>query len=339
MDCKDISELLAAYLDNELTPEEGEQVRSHLSTCPHCREELEAIAAAQDQLRRALKAVAGQATPSPQAWVGFKQRLAVEERPRVTIWGLAKSKLEGGKDTVIRSLGSRQPVWKTAIAGVLVVALIAGLSLGILLHDGQSAEALAAGIAEKDQQVQLALGGGEVKVLKVVRIVDDKGTVICEGEMGQLVTAEVDLEAEKVIEVVSLSELTEEDKERAISIAKADPRVQDILAQGATIYKVTPMFHFGARVTEAGEVEEFSGALALVAIAFDPSDVHGKSWAVLVDLDEEKVVDIITKEPAQTKSDLEGKWKMDYFDMEEGPVEEPVFNIHIGDGGIEKGTQ
>ena len=314
MNCKDISELFAAYLDNELTPEEREQIEAHLSTCPHCQEELEAIAATQGQLRQVLKAAAGQAAPSPQAWVGIKQRLAVEERPRVTVWGLAKSKLGGGKDIVMKGLVSRQPVWKTAMISVLAVALIAGLSLGLLLHDGQSAEALAEGIAEKDPQVQLALGG-EVKAVKVVRIVDDKGIVICEGEMGQLVTAEVDLEAEKVIEVVTMPELTEADEQEAVNIAKADPRVQELLDQGATIGNVSPMYSFGMRVnSETGEIEEFSGALVRVEI-----ELGDKIWVANVDLAEGKVVRLIemTLMPMESYSDSGGKWKIEYSPIEE----------------------
>jgi len=143
-------------------------------------------------------------------------------------------------------------------------------------------------------------------------MVDGKGIVIAEGELGRFVTAKVDFKTKVATEVVAMPQLTE----RAMDIAKADPQIQEILAQGATIYKVAPMFHFGARVTPTGEVEEFSGALALVTIAMDPSGVHGKSWSVYVDVKEGKVVDIITKDPAQTKSDPEGKWKIEYGEFE-----------------------
>jgi anti-sigma factor RsiW len=296
MNCKDINKLLTAYLDNEVTPEERGQIEAHLSACPHCREELEAIDATQGQLRQALKAVAGQATPSPQAWVGIKQRLTAEERPRVTTWGLAKSKVKGGKDIMLRGLVSRQPVWKTAVAGVLAVALIAGLSLGILLPTGESVYAQAEDIARNSQQVQAALGGGEVTAVKVVRIVDDRGTVICEGEVGQFAVAQVALEAERVIEVVPMPILTEAEEQEAINIAKADPRVQELLDRGASITGVSPMYSFGARVNlETGEIEEFSGTLARVEIEL--GDKSCKSWAADVDLTKGKVERLIETTP------------------------------------------
>lgn len=228
----------------------------------------------------------------------------LKRQREVAILELAKSKVKGGIDTMIRGLVSRQPVWKTALASVLAIALITGLAITLPGLTGQSPEALAAEIARHSPQVQAALGGEKVQAVKVIKVVDDKGTVIAQGEMG-VVIAQVDLKLKKVTEV-SMPQLTEAEKEKAISIAKADPRVQEILAQGATIYKVSAMFHFGARVTETGKVEEFSGVLARVAIAFDPSDVHRKHWSVHVDLNEGKVVHIITKEPAETKSGPEG---------------------------------
>ena len=260
--------------------------------------------------------------------IGYLQR-----QRQVTMLNLAKSKMKG-IDIVIRGLVSKQPVWKTAVVSVVALALVIGLSLAVLSPDGQSAYAQAAKIAQNSPQVRAALGGGKVQVVKVIKVVDNRGTVVLRGELG-IVTAEVDLKLKKV-ETVTMPQLTEAEKEKAVAIAEADPRVQEILAQGATVYKVSPMFQFGTRVTETGEVEEFSRALALVSIAFDPSDVHGKHWSVQVDLNEEKVVRIITKEPAETKSGPEGK--VEYFQGElKGPVEEPVF--HIGKGGIERNTQ
>ena len=100
---------------------------------------------------------------------------------------------------MIRGLVSRQPVWKMAVAGVLAVALVAGLAIVIPPFTSQSAYAHAEDIAQDSQEVRAALGG-EVTAVKVVRIVDDIGMVICEGMMGQIVAVEIDLEAEEVIE-------------------------------------------------------------------------------------------------------------------------------------------
>ena len=101
MNCKDINELFTAYLDGEVTSEEQEQIQAHLSACQYCREELEALAATQKNLRHALKLTAAGATPSPQAWVGIRQQLETEEQPWVTIRGLAKSEMTEEIDTIL----------------------------------------------------------------------------------------------------------------------------------------------------------------------------------------------------------------------------------------------
>jgi len=80
MDCRVISELLAAYLDGEVTPREREQIQTHLSACPQCRRELEALAAAQKGLRQALKEMAAQATPPPESWDRIRQQVGIKNR-------------------------------------------------------------------------------------------------------------------------------------------------------------------------------------------------------------------------------------------------------------------
>ena len=261
----------------------------------------------------------------------------LQRRPRVTILDLAKSKMKGGIDIIMRGLVSRQPVWKTAVIGVLALALITGLTIALPSLTGQSAEALATDIVQNSPEVRTALGGGEVTVVKVIKVVDDKGTVICRGEIG-LLTAEVDLKTKEVTEweVVPMPQLTEEEKEAAINIARADPRVQEILDQGAFIHNVHPMYSFGAKVNlETGETEEFSETLAVVVLA---SDLNGwESWFVHVDLAGKKVIRIINPKEFEELSPSSDEYEIEYFHILEGPVEEPVFRI--GKGGIEKGTQ
>ena len=227
---------------------------------------------------------------------------------------LAKSKVKGGIDIMIRGLVSRQPIWKTALASVLAIALIAGLAIALPSLTGQSSEALAADIAQNSPQVKAALGDGEVTVVKVIKIVDDKGTVLCQGELG-VITAEVDLETKEVT-VVSMPELTEAGEEEAVDIAKADPRVQELLDKGASIGKVSPMYSFGVRVNpETGEIEEFSEELARVEITLGET-----IWIAHVDLAEGKVLRLreITPGAMESYSDPEGKYEIEYFQMEEG---------------------
>jgi len=84
MDCKSVSQLLAAYLDGEVTAEERRQIEAHLTTCPQCREELMALTATRDGLRQALKKTAAGATPPAELWDRIKQRAGIKnkvERP------------------------------------------------------------------------------------------------------------------------------------------------------------------------------------------------------------------------------------------------------------------
>jgi len=238
----------------------------------------------------------------------------------VAILELAKSKMKGGIDIMIRGLISRQPVWKTAAASVLVLALVIGFSLTIPSLSAESAYAQAADIAQNSPQVQAALGDGEVKVVKVITIEDDKGTVLCEGELGIFITAEVNLKTKEVT-IVSMPELTEADEAETINIAKADPRVQELLDQGASIGKVLPMYSFGVRVNpETGEIEEFSGELVRVEITLGET-----IWIAHVDLAEGKVVQLIevTLEASRAMESY-SEWEVEYFHMEEGPEEEPI---------------
>jgi len=254
----------------------------------------------------------------------------LQRQREVAILELAKSKVKGGIDTMIRGLVSRQPVWKTTVVSVLALALVIGLSLTIPSLSPESVYAQAAEIAQNSPQVRAALGDGDVQVVKVIKVVDDKGTVICRGEIG-VVTAEVDLKTKEVT-VVSMPELTEAERDEAIRIAEADPRVKELLDEGATIGKVSPMYSFGARVNpETGQTEEFSETLVRVAI-----ELGERNWAAEVDLAEGKVVRLIEVTSGEYYK-VPGKYEIEYFHEENPvPVEEPAFRI--GKGGIEKNT-
>lgn len=43
MDCQKIKKLIPVYLDDELEPQESQQVKDHLYVCPDCRKEFEAF--------------------------------------------------------------------------------------------------------------------------------------------------------------------------------------------------------------------------------------------------------------------------------------------------------
>jgi anti-sigma factor RsiW len=75
MDCRQVRELLTAYLDDEVTLDERGQLEAHLAKCPVCRHELDLLKEAQESLRHALQSEAAHADPPPQAWSQFQLAL------------------------------------------------------------------------------------------------------------------------------------------------------------------------------------------------------------------------------------------------------------------------
>ncbi|MCL0091863.1 hypothetical protein M1N59_01180 [Dehalococcoidales bacterium] len=220
----------------------------------------------------------------------------LQRRPGVTTLGLAKSKVKGGIE-MIRGLVSPQPVWKTVVAGVLAVALIAGLAIVLSSLTGQSPEALAAEIAKQNPRVQVFLLEGAT-LKEVVAEGELQYKVILEDteytEKGQeevrIMVAYVELGDGKItlIERGHLPSLTEEQKERAIEIAKGDPSVQEFINIGATIHKVTPLPSWSPLGEEPPDT-----IMAGVSLVLEGEEVQG-TMLVEVNLTEEMVVSVTT---------------------------------------------
>jgi anti-sigma factor RsiW len=112
MDCDEIKELLATYLDNELEDNEKLNIESHLSACRKCREELEGLALMREQLRKVFKIRANEVSPSPQTWDKVKQRIIVPGHMSFWEW-------------LINS--TRSPVWRTVTPVVLIIVMAIAL--------------------------------------------------------------------------------------------------------------------------------------------------------------------------------------------------------------------
>ena len=183
-----------------------------------------------------------------------------------------------------------------AVFGMLALALVIGLSLTIPSLSTDSAEA--ADIVQNSPKVQSALGDGEVEVVKTI-VIDGEAIVIAKSEKG-VVKAEVDLKTKDVTKVVQITELTAEGKQEVIDIAKADPRVKELLDTGAMISTVSPAWYYGLINPETGEIEEVSDTFVKVVI----EEVESK-YIAYVDLAEGKVVKLIdyseSKESKSTK--------------------------------------
>jgi inhibitor of cysteine peptidase len=133
MNCKKVSQLLVSYLDNEVNPKDREAIQAHLSACNVCREELEALAETQRELRQGLNMVAAGASASSHAWSAVKERTETQGRNGIPILEALKSKVRGGIGRLMP-----RPVWQKALASVVTVAIVVGLCLGIPALSKQS---------------------------------------------------------------------------------------------------------------------------------------------------------------------------------------------------------
>ena len=221
-----------------------------------------------------------------------------KEQPKVAIFSQTKSKMKGGID-MLKGLISWRPVWKPALVGALAIALIVGSALFVPSLVGPSPEVLAAEIAQNSPEVQKLLGD-DLIVIKKVQLVDGVGHVVCEASVGIFALAEVDLEKKELVKVekIKMPELTEEEKEKAIEIAKADSKVQELLGKGASIDKVFPLFGIVALSEENGEMKVETSVNVTVALVLDD-----EKWMVHVNLDEGKVERIL--EPQERPWDVE----------------------------------
>jgi hypothetical protein len=81
MKCGQVQDLLAAYLDGEVTPSERALFQAHLSGCTVCQQELDLLSTARRQIRSALQRRASQAVPSRDAWSRLEASLTEVAQP------------------------------------------------------------------------------------------------------------------------------------------------------------------------------------------------------------------------------------------------------------------
>lgn len=189
---------------------------------------------------------------------------------------------------------SRFPKWlRPALAvGTAVIVLVA--LLVTQPWDVSTQEALAASIVRNSPEVQAALDGEEIVEVEVTtKFVDDEGNVIIAWvkTSKRVVAAEVNLGTKKVTEIirVDVPEFKAGDEQKAIDIAKADSRVQELLAQGAVINEVSLGHSINIEdITGPDGVTRKEGAVKVTGTVF--IELEGKVWHATVDLDGEKVL-------------------------------------------------
>jgi hypothetical protein len=106
-----IQEKLLLYLDGNLSNEEMQQIREHLSTCSVCAEQYDALASVWLSERRLEKI-----KPSPFVWTRLQTLIKEYEQTPVFVWDLKK--IFGGI--------SLRPIPALAV----IVAIVVGIYLG-----------------------------------------------------------------------------------------------------------------------------------------------------------------------------------------------------------------
>ncbi len=265
MKCEEVEKLLLDYLSGDISASQRQLVEEHLSRCARCRKALAACNEAKQHLA-SLKH-----TPVP---------------PDFTKATMMKIKASETKSHFQQWL---RPALAAGAAVIILAILLVTQPWSI-----SSPEALAASIVRNSPEVQAALNGEKIEEVEVTtKVVDDEGEVLLVWVRTETraVATEVNLERKKVTELirVDVPEFKAGDEQKAIDIAKADSRVQELLAQGAVINEVSLGHSINIEdITGPDGVTRKEGSVKVTGTVF--IELGGKVWHATVDLDDEKLL-------------------------------------------------
>ena len=139
-----------------------------------------------------------------------------------------------------------------------------------------------------DPQVA-ALLRGDIAQVTVASVVDDVATVVAKDSHGQAVTVTVDLRSRIVTRVYQGPELSPALAAAALAAVRADHRTSDLLARGATIGRMVPIFVTGQSIDPAtGKPADVSQTWAQVPLTLD-----GREWMAYVDLPSSRIGQLV----------------------------------------------
>jgi len=275
MNCKDFEELLSAYADGELPRTQREFIEEHLSSCADCRETLAQFEAA-----------------------GRRLSLLREAPKAPDIRRTTLSKIKTSNTLSDRSYKR----WVRPVTAAAAIVAVIAILLVAQPWDIEFPEAMAASIVRNSPEVQAALNGEEIKEVEVTtKVVDDEGNVLMMlvRTEERAVAARVNLDTKQVTEIVRVEvpDFQLGDEQKAIDIARADPRVQELLAQGGVIGEV----HLG-RSIDIREIIGPDGTTSkegtVIPTALLTIELDGKHWNIAVDPHEGKVLSIGRSQPS-----------------------------------------
>ena len=199
----------------------------------------------------------------------------IPEMPRIKRWMIALKSI----------FLSKQPVWRTALVGILVMALAVGLLIVLPPNTTPASaeltdESLALYIAQNSDILIEAAGGEEEAKINEINItyIDDKNAQVQISGTSPSdlathttlpswrVTIKVDLAEERIKSYhFNRDHLNEAEKERIDEVLKADPRTKALLDEGATICYEGNWGYMGVTSTGYFVLNEDTGEIKLEA--------------------------------------------------------------------------
>lgn len=190
----------------------------------------------------------------------------------------------------------RGPVWRPALASILSVIMLAGMLAGAFYLASPSPSVIAADVVRNDPSIQKKLSGSGEIIIVQVEVRDRVAKVVCGRGIGDFIEADVDIAGRTIVttrrfEGLFMAELDPKAHENAINIALLDSRVKPILAKGATIGRVFPVFSSISSIAISND-----NLIKIVPSGYHaivPLYVDGKAWLVDVDLEQNRIDRII----------------------------------------------
>lgn len=119
MKCKEVQELIPAYLDGETAPSEKRLVQAHLATCTNCQKEFDAVDGMREDLQQHFQTTAAAVMPSAASWSNLEAVLPTKPPKRSSA-----SLLRGSNPIAGWFSGLRLSTQRAAIIALIVFLLV-----------------------------------------------------------------------------------------------------------------------------------------------------------------------------------------------------------------------
>jgi len=267
MNCGDLEELLSAYADNELPRTQKEFIEEHLGSCAACQATLSDFVAA-GRLLSSLSVMP----------------MATDIRETT----LLKIKAAG------ISPGNAFRRWLRPLLAIGTAVIILAVLLTAQPWDFRTPAASAASIVRNSPEVQAFFDDEQIEEVEVTtKVVGTEGEVlvVLVKTEKRMAAAEVDLRKKVVTDIVRVHvpELTTMDEQKAVDIARTDPKVQELLTRGGVFGKVS-LNHSVSIKEVTGSDGQVTKEGVVEVIGEVPIESGGKKWLVTVDVANGKVI-------------------------------------------------